>query len=220
MEVRICRLAKLQRQFHQFTHACLIQPCGTDHFQKSWYHSKYSGTSRVNTGESGHSRQIVCTETEEVCLRLYLVCPRQATSWNFYHRSHFHISAYCLPLRFPRLRFPLPDSSINFSSFASPTSGIMISGILQSGCTAFTLIAARITASVCIFAISGYVTARRHPRCPSIGVHLFQGVNEFFDSFYRLASLSSAQFPNIFFLCRNELMERRIQEPNRYRIPS
>ena len=54
----------------------------------------------------------------------------------------------------------------------SPTSGIMISGFtFQSGWAFFTLIAARITALVCILAISGYVTARRHPRCPIIGLN-------------------------------------------------
>ena len=48
----------------------------------------------------------------------------------------------------------------------------MISGlIVQSGWAFLTSIAARITAVVCILAISGYVTARRHPRCPIIGLN-------------------------------------------------
>ena len=44
----------------------------------------------------------------------------------------------------------------NASSLTSPTSGIMISGTsFQSGCFFVTLIAARMTALVCIRAISG-----------------------------------------------------------------
>ena len=51
----------------------------------------------------------------------------------------------------------------------------MISGtIVQSACLACTANAARITAFVCITAISGYVTVRRHPRCPIIGLNSFR----------------------------------------------
>ena len=37
-----------------------------------------------------------------------------------------------------------------------------------------TLIAASITALVCILAISGYVTAKRQPLCPIIGLNSFK----------------------------------------------
>ena len=68
MEVRICRLAKLQRQFHQFTHACLIQPCERIIFKNLGIIVSIQELPGVITGESkGHLRQIVCTETEEVC---------------------------------------------------------------------------------------------------------------------------------------------------------
>ena len=60
----------------------------------------------------------------------------------------------------------------NFSSLSSPINGIIISGtIFQSECFFCTLIAARMTAFVCIFAISGYVTDKRQPRCPIIGLN-------------------------------------------------
>ncbi len=60
------------------------------------------------------------------------------------------------------------------SSFFSPTRGIMISGTMSLPSSADASIAAVIIASVCISAISGYVTASLHPRCPSIGLNSFR----------------------------------------------
>ncbi len=63
-------------------------------------------------------------------------------------------------------------SLTNRNSLTSPTSGIIISGTtLYDGYFLFTLIAASITALVCISAISEYVTLKRHPLCPIIGLN-------------------------------------------------
>ena len=77
----------------------------------------------------------------------------------------------------PTLYFKsIPDSAIillavsviidltNANSLSSPTKGTIISGtIFHSGCLLVTLIAALITAFVCILATSGNVTERRQP---------------------------------------------------------
>ena len=63
-------------------------------------------------------------------------------------------------------------SFTNLNSLASLVSGIMISGLtFQALCLRCTLMAARMTAFVCITAISGNVTHRRQPRWPIIGLN-------------------------------------------------
>ena len=52
---------------------------------------------------------------------------------------------------------------------------------------------------------------------PHHRVELVQTVDDRFNLLYSLA-LSVSQFLNVLFLCRNELMQRRIQETDRYRV--
>lgn len=65
----------------------------------------------------------------------------------------------------------------NFNSFFSPTNGIIISGTISYPSSSLTSIAASINALVCILAISGYVTAKRHPLCPIIGLNSCSSVH-------------------------------------------
>ena len=86
----------------------------------------------------------------------------------------------------------ITTSLTNFNSFFSPTNGIIISGTILYPSSSLTSIAASIKALVCILAISGYVTAKRHPLCPIIGLNSCSSAHLFF----RCSTVTPISFAN------------------------
>ena len=110
----------------------------------------------IVTGEAeGHLGQVVGAEAEELSLLGDLVSGQSGTG-DLDHGADLILQLHTGSgdLGIGRLYNGLLD--VGFSSLTSPTRGIMISGrIFQSGWAFWTLMAARMTARVCILAISG-----------------------------------------------------------------
>ena len=109
----------------------------------------------VVAGEAeGHLGQVVGAEGEELGLLGDLVAVRAARGISIMVPTSYFMS---IPASLMILSAVATTTSLTYlSSLTSPTRGIMISGtIFQSGCFFWTLMAALMTAVVCISAISG-----------------------------------------------------------------
>ena len=161
---RARRFALLHSHIHQFA---LRRPCRdeqTDRIRRSCSRSTQQEFTGIVAREAeGHLRQIVRAEAEELRLFRHLVGgERRARDLD--HRADFVLQSLLLSA----ISLSAASTTIfltNASSFTSPGERDHDLGTMfQSGCFFLTLMAALMTADVCMRAISGYVTVRRQPR--------------------------------------------------------
>src|SRR5699024_2087595 len=171
----------------------------------------------VVTGESEcHLCQVVCTEAEEVSFFCDLVSCKSSSRdldhcTNFVFKvdtscCDFSVSCFNNEVLHVFKLFYFSNKRNHDFRFDVP---VRMSFLYVDSCTdnSFCL-------HLCNFRISNCKTASTmtHHR-----VELVQAVDDCFDLLYSLA-LSFCKFLDIFFLCWNELMKRRIQETDCYRV--